>query len=79
MLQANKLQEKSGDGGMAPILAQKGKWGELIDYCLGDTRGLVWLIRLACNDAMVHPKNGGYMKIAKPWEVIKVTPGETLF
>lgn len=79
MLVANKLEEKSGEGGMAPVLAQKGHWGRLINYCLDDTRLSVQLLRLACNDVMVHPKNGGYMTIEKPWDAIKVSAEKGLF
>lgn len=79
MLKANGLEAKSGEGGNAPKLAQSGRWGELINYCLDDTRLSVQLLRLLCNDMMRHPKNGGYMQVAKPWEVVKSQPGEALF
>lgn len=79
MLAANNLESKSGDGGNAPRLAQKAKWGELIDYCLTDVRLSVQLLRLLCNDMMVNPKNGGYLTVKKPWEIVKVEPGDNLF
>ena len=79
MLAANNLEQKSGHGGNAPRLAQQGKWGELINYNLDDTRLSVQLLRLLCNDMMIHPMNGGYMTVAKPWQVVKVEPGDALF
>jgi len=73
MLKANDLQSKSGDGGNAPKLAQRGHWGELINYCLDDNRLSVQLLRLACNDLMKSPKTGSYLKIKKPWEIVDVS------
>lgn len=80
MLKANHLEPKSGHGGNAPKLAQRAKWGELINYGLDDTRLSVQLLRLLCNDVMIHPKNGGHMIVPKPWDVIEEKPqGEVLF
>jgi len=75
MLEANGLQPKSGLGSDAPGWAQRGQWGILINYCLDDTRLMVLLLRLAMNDMMQNPKGGGYMKIAKPWEIEGVESG----
>jgi hypothetical protein len=37
LLKLNKLDSKSGSGGNAIILAQEGKWEELLDYCMDNT------------------------------------------
>lgn len=79
MLAANGVPLKSGDGGDAPKLAQRGEWGKLINYCLDDNRLGVYLLRLACNDVMKSPKTGSYLKVKKPWEHVTVEPGEGLF
>jgi len=80
LLAANHLESKSGEGGNAPKLAQRGHWGELVNYCLDDTRLSVQLLRLMCNDVMINPKNGGHMTVPKPWDVIEVVmDGENLF
>tara|TARA_Y100000310_G_C20409555_1_gene681264 strand:+ start:97 stop:753 length:657 start_codon:yes stop_codon:yes gene_type:complete len=72
MLKANGMAPKSGLGSDAPKWAQRGRWGRLINYCLDDTRLTLQLLRLACADVMISPKVGGYLKIKKPWEVVKI-------
>ncbi len=79
MLKANNLPSKSGHGGDAPKLAQRGRWGQLISYCLGDTMRGVNLLRLACNGLLLNPKTQSYLAIKKPWEIVEVEPGVPLF
>lgn len=72
MLTANGIAPKSGLGSDAPRQAQKGEWGDLISYCIGDTMKQVQLLRMACAGTMKNPHNNQYMKIKLPWEAISV-------
>lgn len=72
LLVANGLQGKTGLGSEAPRLAQTGKWGELINYCLSDTARQLKILRLTCSNMLKNPKNGEYMEIKPPWDKIKV-------
>jgi hypothetical protein len=71
LLIANGLKSKTGLGSDAPMLAQTGKWGKLINYNLGDTKKQVQILRLACAGLLKNPKNNGYMTIKPPWEIFK--------
>lgn len=75
VLKVNNLPPKGGLGSDAPMLAQTGKWGKLISYCLGDTQLQVYVLKLMCNDLLVNPNGGGYMIVKKPWESVKVDDG----
>lgn len=75
MLTANNLRGKTGLGSDAPMLAQTGQWGKLVNYCLDDTRKTLYILRLACNGTLKNPKNGEYMKVKLPWEEVKVDIG----
>ena len=75
LLEANGLQSKSGLGSEAPKWVQTGQWGRCINYCMDDTRLMVQLVRLACADMMRSPKDGKYMNVRKPWQVIEYEAG----
>jgi len=75
MLKANEIPAKTDMGSDAPRQAQQGEWGRLISYGLNDSLKQVQLLRLAINGVMKNPKNGEYMKIKMPWEVVKVDMG----
>lgn len=75
MLQANGIEAKSGLGSDAPRQAQQGEWGNLITYCLGDTQKQVYLLRMACAGTMKNPKNGEYMTVKLPWELVDFDEG----
>lgn len=72
LLVANGLQSKTGLGSDAPMLAQTGRWGELINYCMSDTAKQLKILRLTCSNMLKNPKNGEYMAVKPPWETIKV-------
>jgi len=72
MLSCNGIDAKTEMGSEAPLLAQTGKWGRLITYCLGDTYKQVQLLRLACSGVMKSPKDGQYMNIKLPWDSVEI-------
>lgn len=58
---------KTGNGAVAPIDYQLGRWGSLIDYCLTD----VWLTKrlmdkIIDHGQLVSPKTGVTLNIRKP-------------
>ena len=58
---------KFGDGAMAPVDWQRGRYGSVIDYCLGDvylTRELLELI--IHNGGIKCPKTGKFINVASP-------------
>lgn len=66
---------KSGHGALAPVLYQRGRFGELVDYCLNDihmTRSLVELIVLQ-GGVIKHPKLNDGTKLT-----MRVPPGAWL-
>lgn len=67
LLLANDMPAKTGLGSEAPKLAQTGKWGKLINYCLGDTSKQVQVLRLSCSGLLRNPKTTGYLEITPPW------------
>lgn len=74
LLVANNIESKTGLGADAPMLAQTGQWGKLINYCQDDTRKQVQVLRLLCSGILKNPNGGGYMKVKTPWELIQVEP-----
>tara|TARA_R110002096_G_scaffold298977_1_gene493439 strand:- start:2890 stop:3522 length:633 start_codon:yes stop_codon:yes gene_type:complete len=72
MLEANDIPAKTDMGSDAPRQAQQGEWGRLISYGINDSLKQVQLLRKAINGTMKNPKNGEYMTIKLPWEVVKV-------
>jgi DEAD/DEAH box helicase domain-containing protein len=72
---ANLGGGKTGDGAMAPVDWQRGRYGSVIDYCLAD----VWLTKrlmdrvLACG-ILVQPRKDGRQQPAvsmrPPWSVV---------
>ena len=75
LLKANGLEAKSGLGANAPMQAQLGLWGALINYNLDDTRKEVQILRLLIAGLLKSPINGEYIKTKMPWEDIKVDMG----
>lgn len=66
LLRANFLEGKRGSGAFAPILWQKGKRGQVIDYCLQDVIGLKKLIELVYADRVRDPETQRILHINKP-------------
>ena len=71
MIKANDLAAgKTGNGAMAPILYQQGKYAKVIDYCLAD----VWLTKMLFEKIMyggvlIDPKTGDSLDMSiKPKE-----------
>lgn len=66
LARANFLAGKSGDGAQVPILWQQGKLGQVIDYCLNDTRQLVKLVELVLAGRLRDPDSGRILAVALP-------------
>ena len=72
---ANLGGGKTGDGAMAPVDWQRGRYGTVIDYCLAD----VWLTKRLMDRALgcgilVQPRKAGQQQPAvsmrPPWSVV---------
>ena len=57
---------KSGSGAMAPILYAEGRWGELLDYCLGDTMLTRKLFLHAQKHGSIIDRNGEPLELKLP-------------
>ncbi|HQU83885.1 MAG TPA: hypothetical protein PKY59_12195 [Pyrinomonadaceae bacterium] len=64
---ANFGTEKTGDGKNAPILYQRGRFGELHDYCLADVRLTKQLLDkiLECGH-IINPRTNKWIRVARP-------------
>ena len=68
---ANFGAGKTGDGAMAPVDWQRGRYGSVVDYCLAD----VWLTKrlmdrvLACG-ILANPNDGPAVSMQPPWSVV---------
>lgn len=74
---ANNCGSKTGSGAHAPTLWQRGKYGEVIDYCTNDveiTRRIFYQVMRS--GIVTCPKTGNPIKIRKPAEERALT---TLF
>lgn len=66
LCKANFLPGKSGSGAFAPILWQKGKFGQVIDYALNDTAQTVRLLEFVMAGRLRDPNSGRVLAIALP-------------
>lgn len=66
LCRANFLEGKSGSGAFAPILWQKGKVGQVIDYCLGDVLRTKQLIELVMAGRLRDPDTGRIVPVPRP-------------
>lgn len=59
---------KSGDGALAPVLWQQGKYGQVIDYCLHDIRMTKLVLdHIIGQNVFLSPKKKGViLKVASP-------------
>ena len=65
--EANFGLKKTGSGGLAPILWQKGRIGEVIDYCLNDIKLTKRLMdKVLAREPIVNPKRGGKLLLRHP-------------
>ena len=69
---ANLKISKTGNGAMAPVLWQKGKIGQVIDYCLMDVRLCVGLMqKITSGNQLICPVDGKKYRLREPlceWE-----------
>src|SRR5882762_1419746 len=63
---ANFLPGKSGSGEFAPILWQKGKVGQVIDYCLSDVEQTVQLVELVLAGRLRDADSGRVLNVIPP-------------
>jgi hypothetical protein len=66
LCEANFLPGKNGTGAFAPILWQKGKIGQVIDYCLNDTAQTVRLLELVLAGRLRDPDSGRILSVSQP-------------
>jgi hypothetical protein len=71
LCKANFLPGKSGSGAFAPILWQKGKRGQVIDYCLNDVMQTTQLIELVMTGRLRDPENGRILPVTIPGEIVR--------
>lgn len=76
MLQANFPGfKKSGDGAMAPVWWQQGKFGKVISYCLDDVRLTKMLFdKILHYGTLMSPKTGMEVPIKSPLAVVHNMP-----
>lgn len=65
-----KLAEKQDNGAWAPVLYQRKKFGELVNYCMKDVRLELELFRhiRANKGRMISPKTKQEIQLNLPWE-----------
>lgn len=66
LCRANFLPGKTGDGAQAPILWQRGKTGQVIDYALNDCRQTVALVELVMAGRLRDPDSGRVLVMPLP-------------
>lgn len=59
----NGLGMKSGNGALAPVLWQKGLYGQVINYCLHDVQLTKLAVELALDGKLKSPKTGEILEI----------------
>lgn len=63
---ANNFHDKTGNGALAPVDWQRGKYGATIDYCLNDVYLTAEIFNLAwTGKAVICPKTGSYLGLAQ--------------
>lgn len=59
--------KKTGNGALAPVLWQQGRYGEVIDYCLNDVKLTKQLFdRALSGEPIISPKDGGNLTLQMP-------------
>lgn len=59
--------KKSGNGALAPVLWQRGQYGEVIDYCMNDIYMTDRLFaQIALGTPLINPKNGKPLQLRIP-------------
>lgn len=66
LCKANFLPGKSGSGAFAPILWQRGRFGQVISYCLNDVMQLKKLIELVTVGKLRDPDSGRILAVQRP-------------
>lgn len=61
---ANGIPGKTGNGADAPQWFQRGRIGRVVDYCLGDVRStLLVLRRIQADGGIIDPRNGEWLTV----------------
>lgn len=67
MCEMNFGTHKTGHGGLAPVLWQRGRLGEVIDYCLNDVRLTKQLFdKVLADGTLISPKDCSMLRLRKP-------------
>lgn len=66
LCRANFLPGKTGSGAFAPLLWQKGKCGQVVDYCLNDVIQLKKLVELVIAGRLRDPDSGRILPVTLP-------------
>lgn len=67
---ANDISKKTGNGAMAPVLWQQGRFMEVTDYCLHDIWMTLKLARLCLAGHFISPKTGQNTKVRLPFSAL---------
>lgn len=68
LCKANFLPGKTGNGSFAPLLWQKGKIGQVANYCLNDVMQTKQLVELVMAGRLRDPDSGRILAVALPME-----------
>lgn len=64
---ANDIPGKTGNGALAPVMWQQGRWMEVVDYCLHDIWMTLRLTRLCLAGHFISPKSGHSERVRLPF------------
>ena len=68
LCKANRLPTKTGNGADAPQDFQDGRFGKLVDYCLGDVRATLCLYRyIKTHGGIINPRTGQWLVVTLPF------------
>ncbi len=76
LCEANFLPPKSGHGAFAPILWQKGKYGQVVDYCLGDVLRTKKMVELVRAGRLRDPESGKVLQVIMPTSIETPDPAQ---
>lgn len=74
LCRANFLAGKTGSGAFAPLLWQKGKYGQVVDYCLNDVIQLKKLVELVIAGRLRDPDSGRILPVTMPGDIAVAEP-----
>jgi hypothetical protein len=63
---ANQIEGKTGHGLMAPVMFQKGRYQELLEYCQHDVQMTVQVLERILHGQLICPKSGNVLRVQTP-------------